>query len=291
MKTGHYKKGLAVILSGMFAALFLALPAVAGEDVCGHVTLEWIQSQAPAASSMPETAKILLKQPRGEFCEVVLGFEGRLSPLYAGKDAVITGKMYSRGEAVSRKTITGLADVAARERALAKEKKAAAAEARKGFYKENTAGLDALVSMRFRPESGKSLYVITDPRCSHCKALMPELEAAAFEGRMGLDMIVYPALGKKSRDMAAHALCNGFDYMDYVGMAAPDSAAACEKADGLIEKTVDFMKTAGQTAVPVVIAADGSWMVEGNDINQIRSHLGLEPLEGAVGHAGACKDG
>lgn len=62
-------------------------------------------------------------------------------------------------------------------------------------------------------------------------------------------------------------------------MAAPESAAACEKADGLISKTVDFMKTAGLSAVPAVIASDGSWLVNGNDMGRVRKHLGLRPVE------------
>lgn len=52
MKIRNYTKslaGLVVVLLGMFAALLFALPAGAGDDVCGHVTLEWIRGQVPAA--------------------------------------------------------------------------------------------------------------------------------------------------------------------------------------------------------------------------------------------------
>lgn len=261
---------------------FTGGPAEAG-GACDHVTLDWIRAQLPDSgkSKHPlDDARIVSKGPKGDLCEVVLGLEGGLTPLYAGPTSVVAGRMFSQGRPVSQETLAGLSDAAAEEKKRMQEKRKAAAEARRRFFEKNHASLASLVAMTYEPaKSDAYIYVVTDPRCPHSKAMMPELEAVASEGKLGLRVILNPALGSRSRDMVAHALCNEYGYGDYRDMEAPKEAKACDRATGLIQNTRDLMKQAGLSAVPAVIAADGSWLVNGNDIGRVRKHLGLGPVK------------
>ena len=133
-----------------------------------------------------------------------------------------------------------------------------------------------MVSMTFQPSRPKDfIYVVTDPRCPHCEALLPELETLAFEKKLGLKFILNPVLGGESRDLVTRALCDEVTYADFRAMDTSGDAPACDKAEGLIRKTADFMAAAHLTAVPAVIASDGSWVVEGNNMALLKSRLGL----------------
>lgn len=275
------------IIYGIFTVLFMAIPASAA-SVCSHVDLAWISEQVPLS---PGT-KIVLKQEQGDVCEVVMAIDGTLAPVYAGKDFIVVGRMFKLKKSITRDTMAGLSDVAERERADAKEKQALALEKRKVFFKANSGSLDPLVSMTFGPGHPKgSVYVITDPNCSHCKKLLPLMEEVAFEAKLTLKIIIYPVLGKKSRDMASHALCNNYSYEQYKEMTGSESLAVCDRSSHFLEKTTALFSSADVSFVPLVVAENGSWVVEGSDIAEVREHLGLDCPEGTDGKGQGCGPG
>ncbi len=270
--------------TGIFLIFFMTAQVLAG-DVCSHVTLEWISSQVPLSPG----SKIVLKQDQGDFCEVVLAIDGNLASVYAGKDSLVAGRLFKQRIPVTKQTMDSLSDVAEIERNNEEEKEALAVEKRKVFFKTNIDALAPLVSMSFQPGQPKDfLYVITDPNCSHCKELSPKLEEVAFEAKLSLKMIIYPVLGPKSRDMALQALCGDYSYEAYKEMELSGAVTACEKADELIGKTEDLLRSGGISFVPLVVASDGSWVVEGNDICQVRTHLGLPSDEDENGSGDGC---
>lgn len=256
----------------VFLVLLTAAAYAGEEDACSHVTLEWIGTHVPLSKS----AKIVLKREQGEFCEVVMAIDGNLAPVYAGKTSLVAGRLFEQGRPVTLETMKSLSDVAEQERQNAREKQAMAVEKRKMLFKTRINELEPLVSMSFGPGSAQGfIYVITDPNCSHCKDLLSKLEEMAFEAKLTLKMIIYPVLGPKSREMAAHALCKDYTYATYKEMEKPENPATCDKADQLIGKTEDLLRPAGISFVPLVVASDGTWIVEGNDICKVRTHLGL----------------
>lgn len=264
---------------------YMTIPAFAG-SVCSHVDLAWVSEQV----SLAPGAKIVFKQVQGDLCEVVVAIDGSLVPVYAGKEFIVAGRMFKLKKSITRETMKGLSDVAEREREAAKEKEALAVERRKAFFKTNVPALEPLVSMTFGPGHSKgSVYVITDPNCSHCKKLLPKMEEMAFEAGLILKVIVYPVLGEKSLHMAAHALCNNFTYGQYTAMTGSESIVVCDRADSLFEKTRTLLASADISFVPIVVAEDGSWVVEGSDIGEVRSHLGLDCREGDQGKGEGCK--
>ena len=255
------------------------------ESVCDHVTLSWLETQVP----VPKDAKLVFKKEQSDLCEAVLSIEGSLAPVYAGKDFIVAGQLYKNGVSITRITMSSLSGLADAERKKAKEKKAKAVEMRKTFFKTHAADLADLVSLSFAPggSSDRFLYVISDPACSHCKALLDGLEEVAAETGLALKLIIYPILGEKSKTMTAHVICKHLGYGAYKTLKKNDAATGCEKANQRIDTTFDLLKKADIFFVPLVVAQDGSWVVEGNDICSVREHLGLDPGSGE--NSGGCQ--
>ena len=244
-------------------------------------------AQNPGAHA--EETRIVFKKVQGPLCETVITVDGGLAPLYAGPDFILAGPLYKDGASVTRVTMAGLSDEAEVERKKAEEKEATAVENRKDYLKTHITGLAGLVSLTFAPgQPEKFIYVISDPACSHCKALLDGLEEICPEAGVGLKLIIYPILGEKSRMMAAHAICDNLNYAAYKTMSADDATKGCEKADQEIEKTIKLLKQGADISfVPLVVAEDGTWAVEGNDLCSVRKHLGLDP--GDAEKSGGCR--
>ena len=276
---------LKLMVAGILVGCCMAAQTSA-ESVCSHVDLAWLSEQV----HLPGEAKIVFKQEQGALCEVVVAIDGGLAPVYAGKDFIVAGPMYRKGEAVTRKTMAGLREIAEQEKQAAAERAALAVEKRKSFFRTHHALLDPLVAITFDPGGAQgAVYVVTDPNCAHCKALLPQMEVVAFEAQLALKLILYPVLGEKSRDMAAHALCNGFTYEQYSGMTEKVPGVVCDRSNALLPKTKALLSSAEISFVPLAVAGDGSWVVEGSDINAVRAHLGLDyEEEGNDGGESCC---
>jgi thiol:disulfide interchange protein DsbC len=275
MKLNHLMLCLIVIL---------AFPAK-GMAACDHVSAEWLNAQVP----LPPDARIVHTAEKMGVCEVVLAMDGDLVPVYVGKDWLLAGQMFSGGKSVTRETMDSLSHLAEEERQMAKEQEALAREKRKLFFRDNAGQMDDMVSLTFGPASATSfVYVVTDPNCSHCKSLLLELETVAFEARVTLKLIIYPVLGAKSRDMAARAICESLDWEGYKTVSQPNTHASCDRADQRIQKTMAFMQMADVSFVPMVVAGDGAWVVEGNKIGDIRTCLGLKSEAGQESGGQGC---
>lgn len=269
---------------GILGILGMATASFGG-DICAHVDVDWISKQAP----LPPDFRIVQKQEQGPLCEVVLAIDGRLVPVYTGKDFLLAGTLFKEGNVITQKTLDGLADVAQEEAQKMIEKEALAKEKRKVFFKQSIKALDDLVSFSFKPGQAKDfLYVITDPNCSYCKQMMPELELVAMEAKLELKVIIYPVLGPKSVDMAAQAICDGYSYEAYNEIQLSETPPSCEKADKLIKATQSLFQSASLSFVPIVVAGDGNWVVEGNDMCEVKKHLGLESEDGDLGDGKGC---
>jgi len=256
----------------VFFVLLVLSPAVSAAPVCTHVDMEWISQQAP----LSQEAKIVYKKDLGELCEVVLALNGGLVSLYAGKDFLLVGNLFKDKKSITRETLDALADIARKERIKADEKEELKTEKRKAFFQQNIRDLDDLTLFSFKPgKCNKILYVVTDPNCPHCKMLMPGLEILAMENQIEIKVILFPVLGSKSRDMAIQAICGKYSYQEYRQIQYQPDTPGCRQADILLEKTMPFFSRGDISFVPVVISGDGTWVVEGNDISQVKQNLGI----------------
>ncbi len=263
---------------------------VLGSDVsalpsCAHVDMDWLAQQAP----LPGNAKIVYEKDLGGLCEIVLSLDGKLVPLYAGEDFLLVGKLFKNKKFITRETLDALKDVAEKERAKADEKKAREKELRKAFFQKNLSILEDLTLFSFKPGKADTfLYVVTDPNCFYCKKLMPDLEILAMENHLEIKVVLFPVLGLKSRDMAAHAICEAYSYEDYGHIQFQEDTVGCRQADRYLEKVMPFFSRATLSFVPVVVSGDGTWVVEGNNIAQVKAHLGIDCDEGAGNSSNGC---
>jgi len=256
----------------VFFVLLVLSSAVSAEPVCTHVDIEWISQQAP----MSQDAKIVYKKDLGELCEVVLALDGGLVSLYAGKDFLLVGNLYKDKKSITRETLGALSNIARKERIKADEKEELKTEKRKAFFQQNIRELDDLTLFSFKPgKCNKILYVVTDPNCPYCNMLMPDLEILAIKNQIEIKVILFPILGSKSRDMATQAICEKYSYQEYRQIQFQPDTPGCRQADILLEKIMSFFSSAVLSFVPVVISGDGTWVVEENDISQVKQHLGI----------------
>lgn len=270
-----------------FFILFAFSALSHADSICSHVDLNWIHAQL---ASPPPDARIVHKKDLGTLCEVVISIDGKMAPAYAGTDFLIFGHMYKQRENISINTLNSLIEVAKKEKKAANRKRKNVTIKKNNFIKLDSDKLSTLVSITYQPgNSEKQIYVITDPSCSHCKALLDELEIVAAEADLALKIIIYPILGQTSLDMALHAICKSYSYEQYRNMDGKPVSAICKKAVTLVKKTDALLKPNGIRSVPVVIAQDGSWAMDGNDINSIRAYLGLESKKDSGGPGSSCE--
>jgi len=266
--------GLLVLGSDLYA-----LPA------CSHVDMDWLSLQAP----LPGNAKIVYKKDLGGLCEIVLSLDGALVPLYAGEDFLLVGKLFKNKKLITRETLDSLEDVAEKERMKADEKKALEKEKRKRFFQKNLSILEELTLFSFKPgQADTFLYVVTDPNCSYCKKLMPDLETLAMENHLEIKVVLFPVLGPKSREMAVQAICEAYSYEDYGHIQFQEDTLDCPRAARYLGKVMPFFSRAAFSFVPVVVSGDGTWVVEGNNIAQVKAHLGIDCDEGAGNFSKGC---
>ena len=290
MRCPSKTKGVRTLFMGLVCFFTMAAPGFS-ESVCSHVDLDWISSQI----SLPNDARVLQMQERGELCEVILAVNGGLAPIYAGKDFILAGQLFKNGRSVTRETLNAMSDVAEKEREKLVAKKALEKEKRAAFFKKNIKALGKLVALSYNPgqagktvQAGEFFYVVTDPNCSHCKDLLPLLELAAQESGREIKVIIYPILGNQSRDMAVQAICNNYSYEAYINIKRVEPVPACERAKNLVTDTMDFFRSAGLSFVPLVVAGDGSWVAESSHNTMVRAFLGLEPLGEETGPHATC---
>ena len=256
-----------------FVLLLLVLNSgVSAESICKHVDMDWLCQQA----AFPPEAKIIYKKDLGVLCEVVLALDGKLVPLYSGADFLLVGELFKNKKTITLETLDALQDIAQEEQKKTDKKMILEAEKRQVFFKQNLGVLSDLTLFSFKPGNTRNfLYVITDPNCSYCEQLMSELETIAMEKHLEIKMILYPFLGHESYNMAAQAICEKHSYETYKQIRFKPDKGECELSNVFLDKTMTFFSKTDLSFVPLVISGDGTWVVEGGDIFQVKQHLGM----------------
>ena len=255
-------------------ALFFIIPISAyAEDPCSHVTVKWITTHLSISSK----AKIVSKKNAGGLCETILMLNGDPVSFYCGKDFVIAGQMIKNNKFVTEETLSSLSEVFMAERKAIKERKEKAKIKRQKFFRDNFSKLSDMVLFKIGPEKAlKSVFIVTDPGCSHCRHLISDFNKIAFEKNISAKVIIYPLLGEDSENMTYKAFCENYGYAEYKNIKPVENPVFCEKAKTLIDSEKKFFKKAGLNFIPVVIGEKGDWVVEGSDMALVKEKLGIE---------------
>ncbi|MDY0361802.1 MAG: hypothetical protein RBR08_10130 [Desulforegulaceae bacterium] len=242
-------------------------------DICSHIDMKWLETHAP----FPKNAQIISKTNQFGICEVIVLINENPLPLYCGKNFFISGQMFSNKEVITAKTMDLISQKIEDKKLLEKNKENEEAEKRLLFFSKNTDKLKEFTAFEFGSQNPVStIFVVTDPNCSHCKHLLYWLRDSSTEKKIKIKTIIYPLMGDLSRDLASKAICENFGINEYLEIKNDSKPYFCEKAETLFEKQETFFKSADLRFIPYIFEENGKWSVEGADLSELKKNLNLE---------------
>jgi len=218
--------------------------------VCDEITDQVLQKHAPIPPY-----KVMSKREINGLCEMILNINGQFVPIYATKDFVLAGEMFS-----DRKQIT--------QEQIAKLKE----EQFKKLKKE----LDSLTATVYKPEkvSGKILYFITDPDCPYCNRFKKTVKEFADKNGITVKLAFFPLPFHKGADRKAESfICEGKTFEDY--LKGNYGSKTCEDGRKNIQKMLTLVKEAGIRGTPAFITENGK-VITGFREREIERALGIE---------------
>jgi len=251
----------------MYFSLILNLNA---GEICSQIDMKWLENHAP----FPENAKIISKKDQFGLCEVVVLINDNPLPLYCGKDFFISGRMFSEKEVVTAKTMDSLSKEIEGVKISQKDKEKEEADKRLLFFKENIDKLKEFTAFEFGSQNPVStIFVVTDPGCSHCKHLLYWLRDNSIERKIKIKTIIFPLMGDLSRDKASKTICGNLGINEYLEIKDDSKPYICEKSENLFEKQEAFFNGADLRFVPYIFEESGRWSVEGSDLSELKKKL------------------
>lgn len=256
----------------LFSFCLLNPMTLYADKSCKNIDLKWLSDHI----FIPEKAKIVSKKKVSSLCEVILSVGGDPVSLYCGDDFVVAGQMIQNKEFITEKNLESLNEVFAKERERIAKEKMETEKKREAFFRKNYKKMDEYVSFTIGSKKAeKSIFVITDPDCSHCKHLLRDIKSASSDNKIFAKVIVYPILGSQSENMAYTAFCKEYKYDDYVKMNDEFQPAFCKKGFVFLAKEKNFFRDANLNLVPIVVSGKGDWFMEGSDFQKIKDMLDI----------------
>ena len=210
-----------------------------GNDVCTGVDEGFLKKHLPVQS-----VTILSKQPKFGFCEVIIRLGGRLMPLYAGKDFIISGNVFRDGRSESTGTIT---------------------KVRKELFEKNRTVMDQVVAFSFTPPGTvkRVVYMFTDPFCPFCSSTGRKLREIAGASGVEIKYILIPVNGPRSKEKCIEAICRGIGEKEYASVewkkAKPGEKDLCSRGKVITRLADTLSDDLGITGVPAFYLDEGSY--------------------------------
>ena len=226
---------LAALLLVFFTMLFTG--NAHAEDPCDGVTLDTIKAQVPLPPS-----RIISKRPVYGLCEVILNMakSGENVPVYAGKNFVIAGEMFSARRQVTQSQIDKLK----------------AAE-----FVRLRPSLDKAAAIDYRPRGkvGHTIYMFTDPVCPFCKKAEAGIKQVADKYHAELKILFFPVHIPVGRDMAVKAICKDLDLERYLDKSWENDGlkANCKQGADLLRESSALARRLGVRGVPCFFLDNG----------------------------------
>lgn len=259
----------------MFSLFFaLCVTTQADQNVCDHITMKWLNEQAP----IPVPNKIILKKEQFGLCEVIISINGEFVPVYAGKNWILAGQMFSNRKQITDMTLRSIADLQAEERQKTEARRIILEKEQMKLIQENISVLDKMVAIHFGEGKENIIYLISDPLCPHCKnGLAGAMDIAKKYPYAATFKVIVTSILNGSKPYADEVICSEFDAEKYLkqGKATPQTSG-CQKSAEIFKKTEEFFPRFGISGVPVFIAPSSGWKVEGANIPRIQELLGIK---------------
>lgn len=188
-------------------------------------------------------------------CEMILDMGGELVPVYATKNFVIAGEMFSHRTQVT-------------ERQIRKVK----SEILKSKFSKAKRGLDSLVVARFNPNTKKYVYFIVDPLCPYCEAAKPKLEKLAQKHNFGIRLVFFPVHGAPAVKDIEGFICSHKAFKDYIN--DDFGSKTCKQGKEYINKSISINRKLMVNGTPTIITYKGDFIL-GYQPKKILKDLGL----------------
>lgn len=196
--------------------------------------------------------KIESKREIFGLCELILNINGQLVPVYATKDFVISGEMFSRKRQITQVQLSAV---------------------RKKVIKENLLKLETLRYVSYKPanaEEGRYFYFISDPDCPFCNRVKKKVKELADRYGYEIKLIWYPLpFHKSAKPKAISFLCENKTYEDY--LKDDYGSKQCEEGKKDVEKNVRVL-SGFVRGTPLFIFYNGE-VVAGANISKLEEAM------------------
>ena len=232
----------------ILTALMFSLPSYAKiPAVCRGINLSKHLPMPPY--------KILLEKDRYGMCEMILWINGNFVPVFATKNFVMSGDMWSYRVQVTQADID---------------------EAKgKIFKQKNIQNLfKSLAVAVLNPNAKKYLVYFTDPNDENCNVIARKITKLARKYHFGVYVIFIP-IQTYSRATVETFICTHKTYNDFINQNYGDQNKYCTKADRYLAEVHNLYKL-GIDGVPEIVGYNGNF-AEGSamGIRTILSTMGL----------------
>jgi len=172
--------------------ILIFLPSLTFAGVCEEVKLS---DHAPIPPYKVESKREVFG-----LCEMILNINGQLIPVYATKNFIISGEMFSHRRQITRSQLELV---------------------RKKVFRENLAKIETLRYVSYKPEGakeGKYFYFISDPDCPFCNRVKEKVKELADRYGYEVRLIWYPLpFHREAKPKAVAHYCENRTYDDYLG--------------------------------------------------------------------------
>ena len=228
----------------MIGVLAFFLPFVLFAGVCEEVK---ISDHVPVPPYTVESKREVFG-----LCEMVLKIGGQLIPVYASKDFVISGEMFSYKRQITQVQLE---------------------KVRKKSMKEVFLKIETLRYVSYKPENareGRYFYFISDPDCPYCESIKQKVKELADRYGWEVRLVWFPLpFHKDAKGKAVSFLCEGKLFADY--LKNDFGKKKCEEGERDVEKNLRVLRPFVR-GTPTFIFPDGT-VVVGADARRLEEAL------------------
>jgi len=183
-------------------------------------------------------------------CEVIISIGGELIPVYAGRNFIIAGEMFSKREQITQKQMQ---------------------KVREKFIKKRLSLIETLEYVSYKPEKAKGyFYFVSDPDCPYCERAKAKVKELADKYRWEIRLIWYPLpFHKEAKPKAIAHLCENKTYEDY--LKNDYGKKQCERGKASVEKNLRVLSSIVR-GTPTFIFPDGE-VVAGLNLKKLERVL------------------
>lgn len=220
--------------------------------LCSNIDLNWLRAHAPIPRS-----EIVSRRVVEDLCEVMLKIGSDLVPIYAGKNFLLAGELYSHRRQITQDVIGNI---------------------KKAEFKKSINKIEKIVAFEYQPPNanGTAIYMISDPLCGYCEKAAAQIGFIANKYGVTVKTILFNVHGEQGKEKCLEAICRNFDLDQYVAPGWKKAPGAkdqqCKKGFDLYNDSIRQIRKLGIRGVPAFFLDDGT-RINGADMAALEKEL------------------